>query len=159
MATVTCRERLVSYFKEHGVAFEVIPHRRVYTAQEVAAVEHVPGRLMAKVVMAATARGPVMLVLPATHRVDIAALRAALNDPSARLAHENEFAALFPDCDVGAMPPFGNLYNVPVIVDRSLTADPEIVFRDGSHEETMRIAYADFERLVRPEIKEFARHA
>jgi Ala-tRNA(Pro) deacylase len=155
---MTCRDRLVSYFKENGVPFTTMPHRTAYTAQEVAAAEHVPGKLVAKVVMAVTTRGLVMLVLPATHRINLSAVREALSDPEVRLAHESEFAALFPDCETGAMPPFGNLYNLPVVVERALTEDPEIVFQDGSHQETMRISYRDYERLVQPEIKEFAYH-
>lgn len=153
-----CRERLISYFQQHGVAYSTTAHPTAYTAQEVAAVEHVPGKLVAKVVMAVASRGPLMLVLPATQRVDVEALREALGDADAHLAHENEFADLFPDCEVGAMPPFGNLYNVSVVVDRSLSEDPVIVFRDGSHRETMQIAYADYERLVGPEVKAFSRH-
>lgn len=150
-----CRERLIDYLKQNGVAFSTTPHRTAYTAQEVAAIEHVPGKLVAKVVMAITARGPLMLVLPATRRVNLDALRRVLGDATVRLAREEEFAPLFPDCEVGAEPPFGNLYGVPVVVDRSLTEDPIIVFRDGSHRETMQIAYADYERLVQPEVKEF----
>jgi len=156
---MTCRERLIEYFQQHGVAFTTTSHRIVYTAQEVAAAEHVPGRLVAKVVMAITSGGPCMLVLPATHRVSLSALQEALGDPSARLAREEEFAHLFPDCETGAMPPFGNLYGIRVIVDRSLTTDPEIVFQDGTHRETMRIAYADYQRLVQPEVMEFAYHS
>lgn len=152
----TCREHLVSYLQQNGVAFSTVAHRTAYTAQEVAALEHVPGKLVAKVVMAVTSGGPLMLVLPATRRVDLTALRNVLSDPEARLAHENEFAALFPDCETGAMPPFGNLYNVPVIVDHSLAEDPEIVFRDGTHQETMRIGYADYQRLVQPRVEEFS---
>lgn len=153
---MTSRERLEGYFKENGVSFSVTPHVEVYTAQEVAAVEHVPGMFVAKVVIAMIDGKPTMLVLPAPFRVDMPKLKTALRAKSAGLATEDQFGGLFPDCEVGAMPPFGNLYDVPVVVDRRLTEDPKIVFRAGSHRETMTISYGDFERLVRPTVAEFA---
>jgi len=152
---MTCRERLERLLGEHGVKYQVTPHRLAYTAQEVATVEHVSGYDVAKVVMAAVDDRLIMLVLPAAYRVDLERVRRGLGASTARLAREEEFARLFPDCDLGAMPPFGNLYGIPVYVDRSLTRDPEIVFNAGSHRETMTLAYADFERLVRPEVIEF----
>ena len=153
---MTCRERLEQYFRENGVRYELAAHPEVYTAQEVAAVQHVPGRLVAKVVMAMVDGRPVALVLPAPNRVDFARVKAALGAREARLAREQEFAHVFPDCEVGAMPPFGNLYNVPVVVDRQLTEDPYIVFNAGTHRETMKIAYADFERLAAPQVADFS---
>jgi len=153
---MTSRERLERYFKDNRVSFSVTPHVEVYTAQEVAAVEHVPGMYVAKVVIAMVDGTPTMLVLPAPFRVDIPMVTAALGARDVRLATEDEFAGLFPDCELGAMPPFGNLYNVPVVVDRRLTDDPKIVFSAGTHRETMTIAYSDFERLVRPTVAEFA---
>lgn len=153
---MTCRERLERYFREQGVKYEVTAHPEVYTTQEVAAVEHVPGKLVAKVVMAVVDGTIMELVLPAPHRVDLPKLRAAMGAQEARLAREEEFAKLFPDCEVGAMPPFGNLYNVPVLVDRSLGQDPRIVFSAGTHRETMTVTYQDFERLVSPKTAEFA---
>lgn len=153
---MTCRERLERYFKEQNVTFEAKSHPEVYTAQEVAAVEHVPGRLFAKVVIANVDGRLTMLVLPGPVRVDTARLREALGARDARLAREEEFANLFPDCELGAMPPFGNLYNVPVVVDRSLTLDPKIVFNAGTHRETMTVSYHDFERLAQPRVAEFA---
>jgi Ala-tRNA(Pro) deacylase len=153
---MTCRERLEEYLRENGVRFQVRTHPVVYTAQEVAAVEHVPGRLVAKVVMVIADGQMTMLVLPAPYRVDVERVRQSLQAKEVRLAREEEFAHVFPDCEVGAMPPFGNLYNVPVVVDQSLTADPVIVFRAGTHRETMSIDYSDYERLVRPRVAEFA---
>lgn len=152
---MTSKERLERYFTENGVSFNVTPHAEVYTAQEVAAVEHVPGMFVAKVVIAMVDGAPTMLVLPAPFRVDMAKLKSALRAKTAALATEDEFGGLFPDCELGAMPPFGNLYDVPVVVDRRLAEDPKIVFRAGNHRETMTIAYQDFERLVHPTIAEF----
>src|SRR5574341_670347 len=103
---MTCRERLERYFRENGVKYEVQSHPEVYTAQEVAAVEHIPGRSMAKVVMAMVDGTLTALVLPAPSRVDIPKVKAALGAKDARLAREQEFSTVFPDCEVGAMPPF-----------------------------------------------------
>jgi len=152
---MTCRERLERYFREQGVKYQTTSHPEVYTAQEVAAVEHVPGMFMAKVVMVLVDGTITALVLPAPRRVDIPRLKAALGAKEARLAREEEFGHLFPDCEVGAMPPFGNLYGVPVVVDKSLTEDPQIVFNAGTHRETMSVAFADFQRLAQPKIAEF----
>lgn len=153
---MTSRERLERYFRENGVPYEVQSHPEVYTAQEVAAVEHIPGRLMAKVVLAMVDGSLTALVLAAPTRIDLPKLKAALGVREVRLAREEEFAQVFPDCEVGAMPPFGNLYHVPVIVDRSMTEDPKIVFNAGTHRETMTVAYKDFERLVSPRTVEFS---
>lgn len=153
---MVCRERLEELFREHGVRYEVVTHPKAYTAQDVASVEHLTGYEVAKVVMAVVDGSLVMLVLPAPHRVDLEKLKGALGVSVARLAEEDEFANLFGDCEVGAMPPFGNLYGITVDVDPALTRGPKIVFNAGSHRETMTIAYADFERLVRPQIVEFS---
>ncbi len=151
-----CRERLQRMLEEAGVPYQLMVHPVAYTAQEVAAHLHVSGYQVAKVVMAKVDDRLVMLVLPAPYRVDLERLCRALGAASARLAHEPEFAEVFPDCEVGAMPPFGNLYGIPVYVDRSLTRDPEIVFNAGTHRETLRMRYADYERLVRPQVLDFA---
>lgn len=149
------RERLETYLREQGVRYEVTPHPEAYTAQEVAALRHVPGRQFAKVVIADADGKHVMLVLPASARVDLVRLRAALNAKVARLAREDEFAAKFPDCEAGAMPPFGHLYNIPVYMDRSLIDEPTLVFNACSHRETMTISSADYRRLVSPAVIEF----
>lgn len=153
---MTCRERLEQYFREQGVKYEVTAHPEVYTAQEVAAVEHVPGKFVAKVVMAMVDGTITALVLSAPHRVDMSKLTRALGAKEARLAREEEFGHLFPDCEVGAMPPFTNLYHVPAVVDRVLSEDPKIVFNAGTHRETMTVAYRDFERLAAPRQVEFS---
>jgi Ala-tRNA(Pro) deacylase len=148
-------ERIANYLRDHDVSYEVQHHREVYTAQEVAESEHVPGRLVAKVVVVLADGQKALLVLPATHRVDLTRAAHALGVADVRLAHEEEFAANFPDCEIGAIPPFGNLYGLPVYVDRTLTADDQIVFQAGTHTTTMRVAYPDFARLVEPVVVEF----
>ncbi len=113
---------------------------------------------MAKVVMGHADTQVVMLVLPASSRIDFQKLKGALGGQAVRLAQEEEFSGLFPDCDTGAMPPFGNLYHVPVYVDRALTDDLEIVFQAGSHSDTIKIAYKDYLQLAQPAVADFAIH-
>jgi Ala-tRNA(Pro) deacylase len=144
------------YLRENGVGFEVLAHSQAFTMQEVAAALHVPGDQVAKVVIVCAGDEMAMLVLPAPYRLNIDKARALLGVEDARLAKEKEFADLFPDCATGAMPPFGNLYDVPVYVDQTLAAEPDIVFRIGTHSESMKIAYADFGRLAQPTVGEFA---
>jgi Ala-tRNA(Pro) deacylase len=151
-----CRERLESYLRQQQVAFDVQQHRTAYTAQEVAESEHIAGRLVAKTVVTWADGQLVLLVLPASLQVELAHLGAALGAKATRLAHEAEFVDAFPDCEVGAMPPFGNLYDLPVYVDKSLTEDEVIVFPAGTHTETMSLRYADYAQLVKPTIVEFA---
>lgn len=151
-----CKERLETYLRENQVPYQVQHHPTAYTAQEVAAREHIPGRMLAKVVIVLADGKMTMLTLPAPCRVDFAKAAAVLGVKEVRLAREDEFAAAFPDCSVGAMPPFGNLYDLPVYVDRTLTDDETIVFQAGTHTDTMSIRYADFERLVKPRVADFA---
>jgi len=155
---MTCQERLEAYLHEQQVSFAVQHHRSAYTAQEVAASEHIPGKLVAKVVVVFADDALVMLVLPASHRVDLTRVGAAIGARSISFAGEGELAATFPDCAVGAMPPFGNLYHLPVYVDRMLAEDATIVFQAGTHTDTIRMAYADFARLVKPTVVAFAYH-
>jgi Ala-tRNA(Pro) deacylase len=151
-----CRERMEQYLRENGVGFEVMTHSEAYTMQEVAAALHVPGRQVAKVVVIKAGDQMTMLTLPAPCRLDFSKVRALVGAEKVSLAKEEEFADLFPDCDAGAMPPFGNLYDVPVYVDQALAQEANMVFRIGSHHETMRIAYSDFARLAQPTVGEFA---
>ena len=155
---MSCKDRLEKYLRDNGVAFQVQHHARVFTALEVAAAEHVPGKQLVKVVMTVADGKAVMLALPASYRVDRTKAAAVLGVTDVRLAAEQEFAATFPDCEVGAMPPFGNLYDVPVWVDRSLAEDETIVFRAGTHTDTMSLEYRDYARLAKPNVAEFAVH-
>ena len=153
-----CKDRVESYLRETQVAFQVQHHARVYTAQEIAAAEHIPGKVLAKVVMVHADDRIVMLALPASYRVHESKLGAVLGAREARLAREDEFANLFSDCEVGAMPPFGNLYGVPVVVDRSLAEEDTIVVQAGTHTDTLSLKYSDFARLVEPTVADFAHH-
>jgi Ala-tRNA(Pro) deacylase len=151
-----CRDRMEAYLREHGVGFTVETHPQAFTMQEVAAALHVPGNEVAKVVIICADDDKVMAVLPAPYRMNIDLVRNLVGAKKARLAKEEEFAELFPDCATGAMPPFGNLYDVPVYVDRSMAEAPDIIFRVGTHRETMKIAYVDFVRLVQPVMGDFS---
>lgn len=150
-----CIDRLKQYLTDNHVYFEVQEHRQVYTMQEVAAVLHEKGEHVAKVFIATVDGGPVMLVLPTPAQVDLERVRVMLKAKEARRAREFEFARLFADCDVGAMPPFGQLYEIPVYLDRSLVDEPYIVFQAGTHHTTMKLAMSDYYKLVRPVIGDF----
>ena len=154
---VACKDRLETYLREERVPFEVRHHPRAVTAQEVAASEHVPGKLLAKTVMVLADGEMLMLALPAPYQVDMEKVGPQLGAQEVRLAREEEFEGAFPDCEVGAMPPFGNLYDLPVYVEETLAEDETIVFRACTHTDTMSVTYADFDRLVEPTVAKFAR--
>ena len=152
-----CKERLVAHFQERGITFEEFSFPEAYTAQEVAAQLHIPGWQLAKVVMAKTEGELVMLVLPAPARVDFSHVKEALGTTAVELAREREFGDCFPDCEVGAMPPFGGLYQVPTYVDEALSEAGEIAFLAGTHSMALKLSYADYERLAEPKVLKFAR--
>jgi Ala-tRNA(Pro) deacylase len=147
--------KLKEFLDEQKVKYEVRTHAVVYTAQELAAVEHVPGKDLAKVVIVKAGEEYAMAVLPAPRRVSLQRLKEALGKGEVRLASEEEFQGLFPQCELGAMPPFGNLYGVVVYVDPVLEQDKEITFQAGSHQETITMKYEDFKRLVQPRAVSF----
>ena len=144
--------KLEEFLDANGVRYDVRSHRTAYTAQQVADEEHIPGREMAKVVMVRDGGGFLMAVLPAPYHLSLEQLGKAAGRTGLRLATELEFAGLFPGCEPGAMPPFGNLYGIPVCVDESLAQDDEIAFNAGNHEQTVHMRFTDFARLVRPRI-------
>ncbi len=153
-------ERLKGFLDEQGVDYAVLPHREAFTAQEVAAATHVPGRELAKVLVLRADPGRyLMTVLPAPCKVDLAAVKAASGARKLSLAPEAEMQALFPDCETGAMPPFGNLYGLPVYIDNCFSGAEPLFFQAGNHHEVVRMAYRDYERLVRPVAGEFCLHA
>lgn len=150
--------KLQEYLDAQSIKYQVLTHSAAYTAQEVAQVQHIPGKQFAKVVMVKRRSGtPVMLVLPASHKVNFAWLREVLHEP-ATLEEEREFRSLFPGCEVGAEPPFGNLFQLDTVVDMALTDDGEIAFNAGSHWQTIKMRYEDYIRLVHPQVAQFAEH-
>jgi Ala-tRNA(Pro) deacylase len=134
------------------VPYESIPHDPAYTAQGIAAVAHVPGKELAKTVIMKLDGRLAMCVLPATRRISFGRVKKATGAAAVELATESEFGSVFPGCEVGAMPPFGNLYDLEVYVDDALTKDDEIAFNAGSHTELVRMSYADYEKLVHPTV-------
>ena len=148
-------KQLTDFLNTHSVKYVVIHHSPAFTAREVAVSAHLPKKEVAKTVIARIDEKPHMLVLPASQMVDFAQLRHVTNADSAVLATEREFNTLFPECEIGAMPPFGNLFNMPVIVADSLREDEEIAFNGGTHRELLKMSYKDFERLVEPRILKF----
>lgn len=149
-------ERLKAFLKESRVRFSSAKHPVAYTAQEIAASQHVPGHQLAKSVLVLTHEGPTLAVLSAIRRVDLAKLKRFLRAKKLSIGRESDIKRCFPDVEIGAMSPFGNLYDVPVAVDKELSEVSEIVFNGGSHSETIKLAYADFARLVGPKIGVFA---
>lgn len=154
-----CKDMLEEHLRKNKVAFQVQHHPLAYTAQEIAASEHVPGKMLAKVVMVRADDDIVMLALPASYRVDLEKAGQVLGAKETRIAKEREFASSFPDCEVGAMPPFGNLYDVPVYVDKTLAEDETIVIQAGTHTDTISLRYKDFERLAKPAVADFVHHS
>ena len=148
-------KKLKEYLDKQGIRYVTIIHSPAYTAQEVAASAHIPGKEMAKTVMVKIDEQMAMLVLPANRKVILQDVRELLGVDRAKLATEDEFKGLFPDCEIGAMPPFGNLYGMEVYVAPSLAEDEEIVFNAGSHTELMKMSFSDFTRLVKPQILAF----
>jgi Ala-tRNA(Pro) deacylase len=155
---MTILKKLKDYLEKNQVRYEVGYHERVYTSQEIAAAMHVPGKELTKVIMVKADGKMVMLVLPASYRVDTKKLKKVFKCKRLGIAKEKDFEELFPDCEIGAMPPFGNLYNLEVWVDQILTEDEFIVFQAGSHVETLRIKYSDYARLVSPKVGDFSVH-
>jgi Ala-tRNA(Pro) deacylase len=147
--------RLKSFLDENKVQYTLMSHSPAYTAQAAAATLHVPGKELAKTVVLRAGEETVLAVLPASFHVDLKALSGVVGK-TLRLATEQEFGDLFPDCELGAMPPLGNLYNLRVFVDESLAADEEIVFNAGTHRDAIRMRYADFARLARPTVTSLA---
>jgi Ala-tRNA(Pro) deacylase len=138
------------FLDENHVRYVSIQHSPAYTAQETAASAHIPGRELAKTVMVKIDGDMAMAVLSATKRLDLESLKQAAGAQAVALAREEEFKSMFPDCEVGAMPPFGNLYGLKVYADQALNEDEQIAFNAGSHAELILMAYEEFERLVEP---------
>jgi Ala-tRNA(Pro) deacylase len=149
-------EKLKEFLEKNGVKYVSISHSPAYSAQEIAASAHVRGKELAKTVMVKLDGRMAMAVLAASHKVDFGLLKKAAGAGKAELAGEEEFREMFPGCEVGAMPPFGNLYGMEVFVDEGLSADEEIAFNAGSHTELIRLKYGDFERLVGPKAANFS---
>jgi Ala-tRNA(Pro) deacylase len=145
-------KKLKEFLDANGVKYLTISHSKAFTAQEVAASAHIKGKDLAKTVIVKVEGKMAMVVVPASFHVDLSLLRETVGGAPVQLASEAEFRPLFPDCETGAMPPFGNLYGMDVFVAARLAEDEEIAFNAGSHTELVQMAYKDFERLVKPRV-------
>lgn len=143
------------FLEDRGVEYDTIEHLRTITAQRTAETTHIPGREVAKTVVVKLGGELAMAVVPASEDVDLTRLREVAGTDSAELVDETEFEGLFPGCEVGAMPPLGNLYGLDVFVDDRLAEDERIAFNAGTHTELVQLAYSDFERLVSPTVARF----
>ncbi|UCG93545.1 MAG: YbaK/EbsC family protein [Candidatus Aerophobus sp.] len=149
-------KKLKEFLQSQNIKYVTVVHSVAYTAQEIAASAHIPGKRLAKTVMIKMDGKMAMAVLPASHRVDFDLLKEVSGAKKVALASEREFKDMFPDCEIGAMPPFGNLYGMEVFVAESLAEDEEIAFNAGSHTELIKLSYKDYERLVRPKVVKFS---
>ena len=142
--------RLKDFLDNEHIKYVTIAHSPAYTAQEIAAATHIPGKELAKTVVVKIDGEMAMVVTPASERVELDHLRESLGANEVGLASEDEFKDSFPDCETGAMPPFGNLYGMKVFVSQTLREDEQIAFNAGTHSELVRLPYTEFERLVHP---------
>ncbi len=145
-------KKLKQFLDSHDVKYVSISHSPAYSAQTIAESAHIPGKELAKTVIVKIDDRFAMAVLPASFRVHLGHLKVEVSASHVELATETEVENLFPDCEKGAMPPFGNLYDMDVYVAEQLTEDEEIAFSAGSHTELVRMSYKDFDRLVMPKI-------
>jgi len=150
--------RVIEFLGKSGVDYEVTEHRPTFTAQRMAAEEHESGKYVAKSVIIKADGKFVMCVLSACYKVDLNALKAQLGAKSVELADESDIAKIFDDCAVGAEPPFGNLYDLPTVIDKTLEKDDHILFQGGTHEKAIRMSMEDYRKLVKPKVLEFSYH-
>lgn len=150
--------RVIEFLDKEGVSYELTEHKPTFTAQHMAAEEHEPGRYVAKPVIVKADDKYVMCVLAAPYKIDLGTLKKQLGAKSAKLAKEEEIGKMFPDCELGAEPPFGNLYDLPTVMDKAMEQDDHIVFQAGSHEKAIRMSMADYRKLVAPKVLEFSYH-
>ena len=148
--------KLIKFLEEKKVSYKLLRNETAYTAQEVAHAVHISGKELAKTIIAHADGKFVMAVLPAPHRVNFKSLKQVLKAKDVRLATEDELKQLFPDCELGAMPPIGPLYNLPVYVAKPLSEDKEIAFNACTHVDAVKMSYSDFEKLVNPAVAEFS---
>jgi len=155
--TMAVLERLERLLEENGISYRHHVHTSVYTAREVAALEHLPQHRFAKAVLIKDEDSFVMAVVPGDYAVDLHELRAALGLKHARLATEKELGEQFPDCELGAMPPLGNLYSLPTWMESSIVGEKQIAFNAGTHRDVVYVKLEDFRRLTSPQVFHFCR--
>lgn len=150
--------KLCDYLDQQGVRYQFLHHNPIFTSQELAAVEHVPGNQVIKPVVVRADGEYVMCALPASYRVDLNELRNQLHAEDVKLADEPTLQRLFPDCELGAEPPIGRLFGLPTLMDESLVADDVVTFQAGTHQDAVTMSLAEYRRIAQPEIAHFGRH-
>ena len=146
------------YLEREGVRFKMVAHAPTYSALELAEETQTPGDEVAKTVVLKADAKPLLAVLQSTHKIDFEAVKRALSAQEVELVDEGEFKKLFPDCELGALPPFGSQYEMETLLDEPLTQDESILFEGNTHQEAVRMAYADFARLEKPRVAAFTKH-
>jgi Ala-tRNA(Pro) deacylase len=150
--------RVTEYLNKAAVSYEIKEHTPSFTAQQVANIEHEPGKFVAKPVIIRADGKYIMCVLAACYKINLDVLKKQLGAGQLELAYEEEIGSLFDDCELGAEPPFGNLYDMPVIMDKALEKDDHIVFQAGTHEQAVKMSMADYRKLVKPKLMDFSYH-
>jgi Ala-tRNA(Pro) deacylase len=148
--------RLKKFLEDNNIKYDTLTHGQTFTSQETAESAHITGKELAKTIMIKVDGTMAMAVLPSAFNIDFGRLKEAAGAETVELASEDEFEDLFPECETGAMPPFGNLYGMEVFVADQLSEDEEISFNAGTHTELIKLAYRDFEKLVHPRKTQFA---
>jgi len=150
--------RVIEFLDKEAVRYEISEHRPAFTAQQMAAAEHEPGQYVAKPVIVRVDGKYIMCVLSACYKIDLGRLKDQLGAGSVELAEESEIGRIFEDCELGAEPPFGNLYDVPTVIDKALEKDDHIKFQAGSHDKAISMSMDDYRNLVKPRVLEFSYH-
>jgi Ala-tRNA(Pro) deacylase len=150
--------RVIELLDKSAVRYEVSEHPPAFTAQQMAAAEHEPGKYVAKPVIIKADGKYMMCVLSACYKIDLSALKGQLGAESVELAEEKEIGKIFDDCELGAEPPFGNLYDLPTVMDKAIEKDDHITFQAGTHEKAIRMSMDDYRKLVEPKVLEFSYH-
>ena len=150
--------RVIELLDKSAVNYEITEHPPAFTAQQMAAAEHEPGKYVAKPVIVKADGKFIMCVLSACYKIDLGALKGQLGAKSVELAREEEIGGIFDDCELGAEPPFGNLYDLPTVMDKALEKDDHITFQGGTHEKAIRMSMDDYRKLVEPKVLEFSYH-
>lgn len=149
---------VIEFLDKSGVSYEITKHQPAFTAQRLAAEEHEPGKYVAKPVIVKADGSLVMCVLAASYKIDLRALKKQLGAKKVELAEEKDMGKIFGDCELGAEPPLGNLYDLPTIMDKALEKNDHIIFQCGSHEKAIRMKMADYQKLTSPKVLEFSYH-
>ena len=150
--------KVKEFLDDSSVSYDVMEHIPVFTAQQMAQIEHEPGKYVAKPVIVKVDGKNIMCVLAACYKINLGELKKQLGAETIELVDEKELGEIFEDCELGAEPPFGNLYNLPVIMDKALTSDDHIIFQDGSHDHAIKLNMEDYRKLVEPKVMDFSYH-